>query len=376
MSLVRTTAIAAGSSGVALATVCGLLWLVPRWTDHMLHRLPARQAEAAAIRAAWTASRIEGELLRLEARIGPSDARLRAGRTFDEALIGASRAHPDPDRARTVGRLTSTMRQVSGLERGAVAVATLAWERDRQLEAWSRGADSDIVSDLYASLQPMSRLADVGAAGGLIGLVLSLWVSAAVMRRVDEWEGVGQSAPPLRLPPDLPLEDLAVAYEPVDDPSPPDLDPDAEEPVLAMADLGEVMNDVVAMLDSLSRLYGHILYADVGPELDEFVVDVELLHAVLRDLVEGPLRTALPGTVILRARREGRGAVVSILTRHSSAEPDVEGPRCGTVLAHDGVEALGGRLWWSADPGDGVRVALFVPDRRSSDGRVDGSVLV
>ncbi|MEO0602627.1 MAG: hypothetical protein AAF211_14390 [Myxococcota bacterium] len=370
MTLVSRTAFAACSSGVALATVCGLLWLVPRWADHHLETLPRRQAEVAAVRSAWTASQVEGELMRLEAELGPTDARLLAGRRFDEALIGASRAHPDPDRVRTVGRLTTSMRQLSRFEEGTITLATLAAERDRQLEAWSEVAESGIVVEITRALRPVANLADLGAIGGLLGLVVSLWVSATIMWRLEEEVPEPPSPPraaPRRSPPADRI-DLTPYLTPVGT--------EATLPAaLAVIDLGGLVREVVELLEPLASNHGHELEGDVGAELDTFVVDPEQLRAVLEELVEGPLRTSHPGLVTLRARREGRGAVISLVHRQ---DPDAlpTGPRRrGTVLLHDGVEALGGRLWWSADPGDGVRAALWVPDRRFVDGRVVGSAL-
>ncbi len=373
MSMVSRTAFAACSSGVALATVCGLLWLVPRWADRLLESLPMRQEEAAEVRSAWIASQVEGELMRMEAEVGASAVRLEAGRRFDEAMRGAYRAWPDPDRARTVGQLTASMRQLARADEGATTIATLASERDRQLETWSRLAESDIVVQLTRGLRPIAHLADFGAVGGLLGLVVSLWASAVVMWRLERQStDEARARPPLATVREEPT--LVRPRASLD--SDVDLDvgsPESSE--LAVVDLGRVVDGVVEGFEALATNLGHRLEADVGPDLDTFVVDPEQLREVLDELVEGPLRNSHPGLVTLRARREGRGVVISLVHRQDPYAIPTQPRRRGTVLEHDGVEALGGRLWWSADPGDGVRAALWVPDRRFVDGRIVGSAI-
>lgn len=365
MSLVNKIALVASASGIVTATLCGLLWLLPRWTDHLVEHLPERQAHAAVVRDAWTASRIEGELMRLEAELGPSDTRLRAGRTFDEALDAAAHAVPDPDRQRTISRLTASMRHVSRLERSHLAIAMLAAERDRQLERWSDLADSDVLLELAGTLRPLGRLADLAAGGGLLALVVTLWASAAIMRRVEA-EHADTGPPPPR-PRGLPARIRPALREaqPL---------PLLDRPhTLAVVDIAQVLAEVIDLLEPLAAHHGHTLVTDVGPDLDSFVVDPEQLHAVIEELVEGPLRTSHPGVATLRARREGFGAAITLVHHQHATGRVFDPPARRTVLAHDGVEAMGGQLWWSAEPGDGVRAALWVPDRRFVDGRVVGS---
>lgn len=366
MTLVSKAAFAACSSGVALATLCGLMWLVPRWTLVQIEELPARQAEISVVREAWAAGRLEGELLRA-GMVDETNLGLRAARRFDDAVHTAARVAPDPDRERTVTHLTTSLRRVSQLEPGNLAVATLAAERDRQLEAWGRAAETGLVHDTLAQLEPLWRIADVGTLGGLLGLVVSLWASALLMRRVDVLDRPVAAAAPVGPPTAMVRPNASTTG------SVPLLELDEPLHTLSIVDWHPLVDDMLVELEPLATHHGHEIQADVGDSLDIFVVDVAMLRRVLRELIEGPLRTLHAGTVTLRVRREGEGAVVSLVHRQRPGDPPSEGRRRGTVLVHSGVTALGGRLWWSAQPGDGVRAALWIPDRRVVDGLPVGS---
>ncbi|MEN0066559.1 MAG: hypothetical protein AAGA48_30770 [Myxococcota bacterium] len=370
MQLVSKTALAACSSGIALATVCGLLWLVPRWTQHVLDELPGKQAELVAVEQAYHAGRLEGVLLQQpSARV--SDDQLRAGHHFDQALMHAAHAWPDAEREHTVSLLTASMRQIAQMEPGHLALTTLAAERDHQLEIWWRTSQVGVVDRAMMGLRPLLRVADFGVVGGLMGLLMSLWISALLMRHLQEAPVVIRVAPERSRPtPEPPPGPLHRAQVRPPDPREPDLD------ALAIVDLEPLLSEVVEALQPVAAHHGHELVLDVGDDLESFVVDPERLRSVLDELVEGPLRTSHPGRVLLRARREGRGVILSLVVRVRVEGFVVEGRRRGTVLVHDGVEALGGRLWWSAEPGDGVKAALWVPDRRVVDGRVVGSAIV
>lgn len=152
------------------------------------------------------------------------------------------------------------------------------------------------------------------------------------------------------------------------------------EPVRAEAHIGDVIADVVGLIQSEAGSLDIVLTTEVAPELPMVAVDRVQLQQVILNLLMNAVEaltqvTGRPRSVAVRARRHGADAIVVAV---SDVGPGLDAQHVGTIfdafhttkptgmgmglsISRSIVESHGGRLWCTPNDGPGVTFRFTLP---------------
>lgn len=143
---------------------------------------------------------------------------------------------------------------------------------------------------------------------------------------------------------------------------------------VALADLAQA---AVRRLRPLAR--AHRVRLDIGREVPDVEVDVEMMEQVFGNLLENALRYAPPGSEILVAAACGRDGIEVRVADHGpgvpeterehifeefvrvDARPDSTGTGLGLAIVRSLVTAHGGRVWCEETDGGGATFGFTLP---------------
>jgi PAS domain-containing protein len=144
---------------------------------------------------------------------------------------------------------------------------------------------------------------------------------------------------------------------------------------LAPTDLGEVVGAIVEIESPLASRCSTRIASELAP-LGEVICDRDRVARVLANLVGNAIKFTTRGTVIIRAEPRDDGALLSVSDTGAGIAPEVlphvfdryfttacghTGTGLGLYIAKGIVEAHGGRLWATSDPGKGSTFSFTLP---------------
>jgi signal transduction histidine kinase len=144
---------------------------------------------------------------------------------------------------------------------------------------------------------------------------------------------------------------------------------------LAPTDLAEVVGAIVEIESPLASRCSTRIASEVAP-LGEVMCDRDRVARVLANLVGNAIKFTTRGTVIIRAEPRDDDVLMSVSDTGSGIAPDVlphvfdryfttarghTGTGLGLYIAKGIVEAHGGRLWATSDPGKGSTFSFTLP---------------
>jgi two-component system sensor histidine kinase KdpD len=141
--------------------------------------------------------------------------------------------------------------------------------------------------------------------------------------------------------------------------------------------IGDLAQAAVRRLRPLAR--AHRVRLDVGRDVPDIDVDIEMMEQVFGNLLENALRYAPPGSQILVSAACHPDAIEVRIADHGpgvpeaerervfeefarvDAKPDSTGTGLGLAIARSLVTAHGGRIWCEPTDGGGATFAFTVP---------------
>jgi signal transduction histidine kinase len=144
---------------------------------------------------------------------------------------------------------------------------------------------------------------------------------------------------------------------------------------LAKADVGQVLDRAVALVERDAPQYGATVYKNYSPDLPPFSFDSELMERVFYNLVLNAAQaSADDGAVTVKTRPVDGGAEVSVIDRGQGIDPKIfdqifnpffttkpEGSGLGLAIVSKIVDEHGGKMAVESEPGKGSVFRVFLP---------------
>jgi signal transduction histidine kinase len=144
---------------------------------------------------------------------------------------------------------------------------------------------------------------------------------------------------------------------------------------LAPADVGQVLDRAVALVERDAPQYGATVYKNYSPDLPPFSFDSELMERVFYNLVLNAVQaSAEDGAITVKTRPVERGAEVSVIDRGQGIDPKIldqiynpffttkpEGSGLGLAIVSKIVDEHGGKMAVESEPGKGSVFRVYLP---------------
>ncbi|HYM13790.1 MAG TPA: ATP-binding protein [Bryobacterales bacterium] len=146
---------------------------------------------------------------------------------------------------------------------------------------------------------------------------------------------------------------------------------------LAPADLAEVLDRAVTLVERDAPQYGVTVYKNYSPDLPPFPLDAELMERVFYNLLLNAAQSsAAGGAITVKTRRLDGTAEVAVIDRGSGIDPKIreqifnpffttkpEGSGLGLAIVSKIVDEHGGRMAVESEPGKGSVFRVYLPTR-------------
>jgi signal transduction histidine kinase len=144
---------------------------------------------------------------------------------------------------------------------------------------------------------------------------------------------------------------------------------------LAPTDLAELVGAVVEIESPLASRRATRIASEIAP-LGDVTCDRDRVERVLANLVDNAIKFTARGTITIRAEPREDGVLLSVADTGAGISPEVlphifdryfttargkKGTGLGLYIAKGIVEAHGGRLWATSDPGKGSTFSFTLP---------------
>ncbi len=143
----------------------------------------------------------------------------------------------------------------------------------------------------------------------------------------------------------------------------------------APADLAQVLDRSVAMVEREAAAREVTVYKNYSPDISPFSLDAELMERVFYNLLANAAQaTAAGGAVTVKTRREGDTAEISVIDRGEGIEPKVmdsifnpffttkpEGVGLGLAICSKIVDQHGGKIAVESERGKGSVFRVYLP---------------
>jgi signal transduction histidine kinase len=145
---------------------------------------------------------------------------------------------------------------------------------------------------------------------------------------------------------------------------------------LAPADLAEVLDRVVALVERDAPQHRVTVYKNYSPDLAPFPFDAELMERVFYNLLLNAAQASTPesGVIILKTRRMDGTAEVAVIDRGPGIDPKImeqifnpffttktDGVGLGLAIVSKIVDEHGGRMAVESEPGKGSVFRVYLP---------------
>lgn len=149
---------------------------------------------------------------------------------------------------------------------------------------------------------------------------------------------------------------------------------------LAPADLGEVLDRAVALVERDEAQHRVTIYKNYSPDLAPFPFDAELMERVFYNLLLNAAQSSNDGGAItVKTRRMDRTAEVAVIDRGSGIDPKIReqifnpffttksnGVGLGLAIVSKIVDEHGGRMTVESDLGEGSVFRVFLPIQQTT----------
>ncbi len=143
----------------------------------------------------------------------------------------------------------------------------------------------------------------------------------------------------------------------------------------APADLAQVLDRSVAMVEREAAAREVTVYKNYSPDISPFSLDAELMERVFYNLLANAAQATAPGgAVTVKTRREGDTAEISVIDRGEGIEPKVmdsifnpffttkpEGVGLGLAICSKIVDQHGGKIAVESERGKGSVFRVYLP---------------
>lgn len=147
---------------------------------------------------------------------------------------------------------------------------------------------------------------------------------------------------------------------------------------LAPADLGQVLDRAVTLLERDSGTQGITIYKNYSPDIPPFPLDAELMERVIYNLLRNAAQATQPGgAVTIKTRLAAGNAEISVIDRGCGIDPKLmdtifnpfvttkpDGIGMGLAIVAKIVDQHGGKIAVESEPGKGSVFRVYLPTTR------------
>src|ERR1700733_2164909 len=144
---------------------------------------------------------------------------------------------------------------------------------------------------------------------------------------------------------------------------------------LAPADLAQVLDRAVAMVERDAASRQVTVYKNYSPDIPPFPFDAELMERVFHNLLLNAAQATAPGGAItVKTRVMGENAEISVIDRGQGIDPKLintifnpffttkpEGVGLGLAIVSKIVDQHGGKITVESAPGEGSVFRVYLP---------------
>ena len=144
---------------------------------------------------------------------------------------------------------------------------------------------------------------------------------------------------------------------------------------LAPADVGQVLDRAIALVERDAPQYGATVYKNYSPDLRPFSFDAELMERVFYNLVLNAAQASPPdGAITVKTRAVEGSAEISVIDRGQGIDPKIfdqifnpffttkpEGSGLGLAIVSKIVDEHGGKMAVESEPGKGSVFRVYLP---------------